>query len=107
MSKLEIAVRLSPQGIITIFGNDAEDILKEARAVELWHSQPDKGLAFRFLDKPTPTALPLIRPEGGSPVARIDASSFLVKVGMALPDTDHEMAVGNFDDERGVLATRW
>ena len=107
MSLPEIAISISSRGIINIIGNNDEPPLKGTRAVELWHSQPDKGLALRFLDTPTPSSLPLEKPGDDPASARIDAAAFLAKAGFELEESDHWMEVGKYDEERRVLSTRW
>ena len=84
-----------------------DSLLEWARAVELWHSQPDRGLAFRFMAEPTPASLPLKKEQGQTSTIVVEAAGFLAKVRFPLPDSDHRMHTTAYDQTRRVLSVRW
>lgn len=106
MAILNVEASLSPEGRLTLKGEELDEHLAQASWVELWHSQPDRGLAVRFLSQETKSSLVLNRPEGDSPVWTIDAAEFLNKVGFGLPSVEIKPKVGAFNEERSVLAMK-
>lgn len=107
MTAPEIKVTLSSKGIVEIRMEIEDSPLGQAQAVDLWHSGPDRGLAFRFLESPGPSSLALERFGDDPARVRIDASAFLAKIGYGLEEGEHAMRVGKYDPDRKVLSTKW
>jgi len=102
----KIEITLSREGTIILRGADLEQVLGRGQGAELWHSQPDRGLAIHFLDRPGPSGLALERDPGRPGEVRLQARDFLLKVGFDLPAAETKLKPGVWDAKRRVLAFR-
>ena len=107
MASPGITVTVSSKGMIELRMEGEDSPLIRSEAVEIWHSQPDKGLALRFLESPGRSSLPLQKSGDDPALARIDAAAFLAKIGYELEEGEHAMKVGKYDETRKVLSTKW
>jgi hypothetical protein len=102
----KIEITLSRDGTIILTGEDLEKVLSRDKWAELWHSQPDQGLAIRFLSRPGPTALTL-EPDPDKPDrVSLKAREFLTKVGFDLPSAETGLKLGVWDSGRRVLTCK-
>ncbi|MBW1711671.1 MAG: hypothetical protein JRJ59_00775, partial [Deltaproteobacteria bacterium] len=88
----------------TLSGSGLTGLLARAKAAELWHSQPDKGLAVHFLTEAQGPRSLALKTEPGQ--VSIEAGPFLDKIGLGRPQTDQDLAVGAVDESRMVIAMK-
>ena len=103
MTPHDFKAAVNPNRELVLSGPGLAELLDGAAHYELWHSQPDQGLAVHFIEEPSGSSQPLppLDPAGS---LVIEAAGFMAQTGIGRAADGADLTVRAVDEARRILS---
>ena len=103
MTPHDFKVAVNRNRELVLSGPGLVELLDGAAHYELWHSQPDQGLAVHFVEAPTESSQPLPSPDRSGNLV-IEAAGFMDRTGIDRAAEGADLTVRAVDEDRRILS---